>query len=126
MSETMRALSGNLYMLVSLYLLYRFARMMYLNGGQWVLKWFAISVMLIVFSIALQRGWAAAALMNAPTGQEYDYFFNNSRWLINSVTAFIFVVGAYMFEYQLMEVKQHFKQIVTYVVLIALAVFFSV
>jgi len=109
-----------LYLLVSLYLVYRFGTMLYKYGRHWMLTTFCTSVMLIVASIAVQRGWAAFARHLATEG-DFNIFMDEWRWPVNFGTAVIFTIGAYMFESELMEVKRHGERLMVYFALIAIA-----
>ena len=121
MKALLNEFSGFLYLMVSGYLIYEFSRMLIRNGTKWMLSTFVIAVMLIVGSVAVQRGWAGLT-RHLADGGEFNIFMDSTRGIVNAATSIVFMIGAYMFETETMEIKAHGRRIAIYTGLIAVTV----
>lgn len=121
MTAVLNEFGGILCLVISLYLVYRFGRLLHHYGNRWVLAGFAWSVLLIMSSTAIQRGWAGFTRHLSPPEDPYNAFMDEWRWLANLLAALAFFVGAYMFEHEMMEIKNRRKQRITYAGLFAVA-----
>ena len=117
MNAILNEFSGFLYLMVSGYLIYEFSRLLIRKGLKWALSTFVLAVLLIVACVAIQRGWAGLT-RHLAEGGEFNVFMDESRGIVNAAASIVFMVGAYMFESETMEIKSHGKRLAIYTGLI--------
>lgn len=107
--------------IVSLYLVYYFSRILYYKGLDWVLSKYLIAGILIFGSIAVQSWYAALARHLGSNPDTYHPVLDEYRGWVNFLYCIPFVIGAYMYESETREIKDHKRMVIIYVSMILLS-----
>lgn len=112
--DSLNEYGAHLITVLCVYLIFRYARMLYHHKRKWVLSGFVIAMITILSAILLERGWAGLARAFSPEGVDYHWFFDQWRGVVNFISALIFAVGVYLYEAETMEIKDHPTQVIIY------------